>query len=279
MKSQITFTVSFRGSLGKLLVLSTLAPLAVVCCAQSAEKKAEDQAATVIRRQIEIDEDAPNSMNPKGLRIHFSRIGDVQLPGGHVVRYRLRVPGAPEKQSYVLAVWRIGAPMSYFHSKVYTNAKGLLMQHPPLAEQENLDSLKRDDEIEVDLKAARGEPIRYMLASSDEKLFFPGAIVLHPAASKGGNCRLEARLAFPEGQAVLLYGDGLAPGLQIPMQIVSAGDTRTQMLTANKQGHAVAVVAPYVTGKSAGVLKMSVAATGCSASIEIPWGKGSYHPL
>ncbi len=278
MKAQTVFVVPVRARLIKLLLFTCLASLARMGYAQGSGQNAEDKALALIQQQIKLDYPEPNAMNPKGLRIHFSRIGDVQLPEGHFIRYRLLVPGAPDKQSYTLAAWRIGAPFKSFGGQVYTNARGLVMTHPPHPDEENKDALKKEDEIEVDLRAARGEPVRYMLATPDEKLFIPGAVVPYPIQSRNGNCRLEARLGFPEGQAVLLYGDGLPPGLKFPMQSVSEGKTSTQMVTANQHGQAIAIISPYVAGKAAGVLKMSVDVPGCSASVEIPWGKGSYHP-
>jgi hypothetical protein len=278
LKAQTVFMVPVHAKLIKLLVFTCLASLARMGYAQGSGQNAEEEALAQIQQQIKLDYSEPNAMNPKGLRIHFSRIGDVQLPEGHFIRYRMLVPGAPDKQSYTLAVWKIGAPIKSFGAQVYTNARGLVMPHLPHSDEEDKYSLKKDDEIEMDLRAARGEPIRYLLVTPDEKLFIPGTVVPYPIESKKGNCRLEARLGFPEGQAVLLYGDGLAPGLKFPMLSVSEGKTSTQMVTANQHGHAIAVVSPYVAGKAAGVLKISVDVTGCSASVEIPWGKGSYHP-
>jgi hypothetical protein len=279
LKAQTAFVSPIQKRLIQLLVFAFLALLARVCYAQSPEQIAEKQAITLLRQQIGLDNAAPNERNPKGLRIQFHKIGDVQLPEGHSVRYRMLIPGAPDKQSYTLAVWRIGVPVQYTPGQVYTNAKGLVMWHSPTPDQEKKDSLEPADEIEVDLKAARGEPIRYMLESPDGKFFFPGTIVPYPIESADGNCRLEARLGFPEGEGLLVYGDGLPPGDIFPLQSVSEGETHAPMETVDARGHAVAIVIPTVEGKNAGVVKISVGIPGCSVSVEVPWGQGSYRPL
>jgi hypothetical protein len=247
--------------------------------AQASSTGARLAAITLMQQQLGLDNDAPNERNPNGLRIQFQKISEVQQQDGHLVRYRLLVPGAPEKQSYVLEVWRIGTEVQLTPQQVYTNAKGLVMWHQPNPHQEDKDSLDSKDEIEVDLKAARGEPIRYMLASPDGKFFAPGTVVPYPAESRSGNCQMEARLGFPEGEGVLVYLDGLAPGAAVPLQTVSGSVTNAPQITADGHGHAVAIVSPTVPGTNAGVLKISLSIKACSMSLEVPWGDGSYRPM
>jgi hypothetical protein len=276
LKAQSASVKSAWKGLIQFAVFACLALLARNCWTQTADKIANDKAITVLRQQIGLDNDAPNERNPKGLRIQFQKIEDVQLADGHSGRYRLLVPGAPEKQSYTLAVWRIGAEVKYTPGQVYTNAKGLMMWHLPSSDQEQKESLESADEVEVDLKAARGEPIRYMLASQDGKLFFPGTVVPYPVVSENGKCRLEARLGFPEAEGVLVYAQGLTPGGFVPLQTETEGETHNPTMTVDTKGNAVAIVAPYVAGKSKGVVKISVALPGCSLGVEVPWGEESY---
>lgn len=233
----------------------------------------------LMQEQIGLDNDLPNERNPKGLRIQFQKIGDFQRPDGHTLRYRLLIPGAPEKQSYVLEVWRIGTEVQLTPQQVYTNAKGLVMWRAPQPNQENKESLDSKEEIEIDLKASRGEPIRYILVSPDGKLLFPGTVVPFPVESTDKNCHMEARLGFPDAEGVLVYIDGLAPGSAVPLQTVSGAETRSPQVTADEKGHAVAVVAPGVAGNNAGVAKISMTTKACSLSVEVPWGDGSYRPL
>jgi len=84
---------------------------------------------------------------------------------------------------------------------------------------------------------------------------------------------------MPDGEAVLIYADGLDPGADVPFQAVSEGEAHAGSFHANARGHAATVDLPYVTGKNAGLLKVSITAKGCSTAVEIPWGKGSYKPI
>jgi hypothetical protein len=51
------------------------------------------------------------------------------------------------------------------------------------------------------------------------------------------------------------------------------------MRAADALGHAAAIIEPEVAGRNAGVVKISLAAPGCSVSVDMPWGAGSYQPL
>jgi hypothetical protein len=245
----------------------------------SLAQTAPDDTVTMLRRQIGLDDAAPNQANPQGLHIQFQKIENAHPTDPHVVRYRLLAPGAPESETYTLAVWRIGTQVAYTPGQIYTNAKGLLMWHSPKPKQQSKDSLSSADEVEVELKAARGEPVRYMLANVDGKLFIPGTIVPYPLVSRQGNCGLEARLGMPLGQGLLVYVDGLPPGASVPLESESQGEKHSPVVTADAKGHAVALVDPTVVGTNAGVVKISVTTTGCSVSVEVPWGEGSYRPL
>ena len=236
-------------------------------------------AITVMQQQIGLDDAAANERNPNGLRIQFQKISEVQQADGHLVKYRMLVPGVPERQSYVLEVWRIGTEVQNTPQQVYINAKGLLMWHEPRPNQEDKDSLDSKEEIEVELKSARGEPIRYILASPDGKLFIPGTVVPYPAENRNGNCRMETRLGFPEGEGMLVYLDGLASGAAVPLQTDSGSETHSQHAIADAHGHTVAIVAPFVPGNNAGVVKISMTIKACSVSVDMPWGDGSYRPM
>ena len=276
MKGQTAFVNSAGKRLVGLFAFACLVLLVRTCWTQSPEKKANDKAVSVLSQQIGLDTDAPNERNPQGLRIQFQKIEDVKLADGHSGRFRLLAPGVPEKQGYTLAVWRIGTEVKYTQGQVYANAKGLLMWHLPTPDQEQKDALESADEIEVDLKAARGEPIRYMLESPDGKLFVPGTIVPYPIVSEDGKCRLEARLGFPEAEGLVVYVNGLQPGAFVPLQTATEGETHSPTMTVDAKGNAVAIVAPYVAGKNMGVVKISVAVPACTVGVDVPWGDGSY---
>jgi hypothetical protein len=251
--------------------------------AQAPQAALAPDAVKMLNAQVGWDDALPGEHNPTGLRMQFAKIGsEAFLQGktvGHFVRYRILVPGAPQEQTYALAQWKIGGQPQIAYKQVFVNAKGLVMMHQPRPEQQDKDAVEPEDELDVSLQTAAGEPVRYALTSADGKLIVPGTVVPNPIEKKSGNCSLEARLALPDAEGVLLYADGLEPNADIPFQAVSEGEAHPGSFHSNAHGHAATVDLPYVKGKTAGVLKVTIAAKSCSVAIEVPWGKGSYKPL
>jgi hypothetical protein len=237
----------------------------------------------MLNAQVGWDDAMPGEHNPTGMHMNFVKIdSEAFMQGktvGHFVRYRVLVPGAPQEPVYALAHWKIGGQIQVAYNQVYVNAKGLLMLHRPRPDQQDKDAVDPADELDLTLQTAAGEPVRYALTASENNLIVPGTVVPNSIEKEDGNCRLEARLAMPDAEGVLIYADALEPGAEVPFQAISEGESHPGSFHTNAKGHAAAVNLPYVKGKSAGTLKVSVAAKGCSVSIEIPWGKGTYKPL
>jgi hypothetical protein len=265
-----------------LLLCLGLASLVPACVAQSSSQKLPQVVTDMLNQQVWWDAAAPNKQNPEGLHFQFAKIEETNSSQGQYVRYRIYLPGAFEDEKYSLGVWKIGTKVTDLRiiaNEVYVNAKGLLMTHRPRPDQETKDSVESSDEVEATLRPARGEPVRLVLSNPKKTLLFTGTVIPHPIESKDGNCRLEARLALEEGQAVLLYVDGLPPNTDVPFHSTSENESLVETFHVNAQGHAVTVDLPSVIGKEAGLLRVSLATKECSASLEIPWGKGSYKPL
>jgi hypothetical protein len=266
----------------KLLVCLSVAFLAPAGHAQASGQKPPQAVADMLNQQVWWDSASPTDSNPKGQQLQFSKIDEVTHDGKRFVRYRVYLSGAPEGKKYLLQLWKIGTglkEMQTVSESVYVNAKGLLMTSRPRSDQENEDSAANDGEVELALRTARGEPARFVLSIPNKKFLVPGVIVPYPIESSDGLCRLEARLASNDGEAILLYGDGLPPDSVVPLESSSENEAHTASLQVDDRGHAGTVVLPYVIGKDAGVLKASITISGCSVSVEIPWGSGTYSPL
>ncbi len=232
----------------------------------------------MLQRQISWDENSPSEKNPNGLFFQFSKTDETTSSGKRVVLYRAYVVGAPENKKYTLTMWRLGADARILSNQVYVNAKGLLMVHKPSPEQENSDFVG-DAELHFAVQAARAEPVRYALASTDKALLVYGTVVPFPLTDNDRGCELEVRLALSDATAVLIYADGLPANKEIPFQKLSADKPETGKFSVNAQGHAVETEILSTVGKDKGTLKVSLAVPECSVAVEIPWGEGSYHPL
>jgi hypothetical protein len=259
-----------------LLLCFCAASLPFRSMAQSAPSK---NIADLLQRQLGWDDALPDEKNPDGLQFRFSKIDEATTPGGRLLRYRAYVAGTSETKKYALGSWKLGQDLQILPVDVYVNAKGLLMVHKPRPDQENSDSVADEDELDLAFTAARGEPVRFALVSTDKSFMVPGTIVPFPIEASGATCHIEMRLAQPEGQAILVYADGLKPNSTVPFKAISGGDLEAPTFSVNARGHAATADLPYADGTSSGTLKIDVAAKGCAVSLEIPWGKGSYHPF
>jgi hypothetical protein len=257
------------------LCLAVLAPVSV---AQSSKLSDPYETQDLVQRQISWDENSSGKLNPTRLYFQFSKTDETTSSGKRVAHYRAYVFGGPEGKRFSLTVWRIGSEPRILSSNVYVNAKGLLMVRKPRPEQENSDFVG-DDEFQLAVQAARAEPVRYALTSSDKELLVYGTVVPFPLTDTDKGCRLEARLASPDATAVLIYADGLPANAEIPFQLLTGGEPGTGKLNVDAQGHAVTTGFPSLGGKENGSLRVNLTTTECSVAVELPWGKGSYHPL
>jgi hypothetical protein len=232
----------------------------------------------LVQQQINWDANTPGKYNPNRLYFQFSKTDETTSSGRRVAYYRAYVFGAPESKKYSLTVWRIGSDPHTLSGNVYVNAKGLLMTHQPTLRQENSDFVG-DDEFQLTLQAAQAEPVRYALTSSDKEILVYGTVVPFPLTDNDRGCRLEVRLALPDATAVLLYAEGLPANTEIPFQLFTGGEPEAGKLNVDAQGHAVTTVFPASNGKVRGSLRVTLATPECSVAVELPWGKGSYHPL
>jgi len=228
----------------------------------------------LFQRQISWDENSPSEKNPNGLYFQFSKTDETTSSGKRVVLYRAYVVGAPENKKYTLTVWRLGSDPRILSNQVYVNAKGLLMAHKPSPEQENSDFVG-DAELQISVQAVQAEPVRYALASSDKALLVYGTVVPFPLTDTDRGCQLEVRLAHSDATAVLIYADGLPANAEIPFKLLSADKPEMGKFRVNSQGHAVETGILSTSGNDRGMLKVSLAVPECSATVEIPWGKGS----
>jgi hypothetical protein len=216
--------------------------------------------------------------DPSGPRLRFAKFGEFTQRDGHFTRYRVfaeRVEGGP----YILAVLNIGvAPQDVriLTSAAYANRRGLLLTRKPKPYEEDSEAATEGVEYDLGIRAANGEPIRFLLRSKDNKVFVPGTLVPFPIESTDKGCRLEARLAVPEGQAILMYGDGFPPNSEVLVQGDSAGELKEGKHPVDAGGHFQFVELPSVLGKDTGILKETITTKDCSVTASIAWGKSSY---
>lgn len=217
--------------------------------------------------------------HPTGPRLRFVKVGEIAKPDGRFSQYRIYAEGIPEGVPYIFADWKIGTYLENLHvasSSAYVNRRGLLLTKKPGPENEDQESVNDGTEFDVAVQAAVGEPIRFLLRSQDNQILIPGTLVPFPIESADHGCKLTALLAVPEGQAILIYGDGFVPGSEVVIHGDSSGELKESSHAVDERGHFEVVELPGVIGKDAGVLKDTITTKECTVSVSIPWGKGTY---
>lgn len=217
--------------------------------------------------------------NPSGPRLRFVEIDEMTRPDGNFTRYRIYAEGVQEGKPYILALLKIGTfskDVQIISRAAFVNRKGLLLTRKPNAAEEDGETVDTGVEFDLGMQAANGEPLRFLLRSEDNKVFIPGTLVPFPILSSENGCKLEARLAVPEGQAVLIYADGFPPNSEVSVLSDSAGEKKEAKHTADAAGHIQFVDLPFVTGKDSGVVTDSISTKECAVSVSIPWGRGTY---
>ncbi len=219
---------------------------------------------------------------PPGSHLRFVKIGETASDVGHLLRYRIFADAAEEGIPYVLGVWRIGTDLEDLQiltESAFVNRKGLVVNNPPNPAQQDATELTDGSETVVDVKAAKGEPVRFVLRTQDSKTMIGGTLVPFPIESTDESCRLRALLADPEANAILLYADGFPANSVLKVQSSSQGASRSETIYTDAKGHGSAIDAPHVKGMGAGTVTETIRANGCAASVSLPWGAGSFHPM
>jgi len=229
---------------------------------------------TTLLRQSRWDNDASGNLDHLGFHLRFVKAGETQTPEGNVTRYRIFAEGTPEDKVYGIDLWEVGKPASSTGQDVYVNAQGLVMTRQPQPQEEFALQVP-GSEVIVSPKNISGEPTRYALLSRDGGVSAYGTLVPNPVVTQVKGCRLEARVAAPGSEAVLIVADGFEPRTRIPMVLESLGEISNVDVVTDNDGHAVVAGFPFIQGKTQGTLKISAEGDNCLPSVTLNWGSGT----
>jgi hypothetical protein len=245
--------------------------------AQDAGQKLPQVVVDMVNTQVQWDAGSRDSTRP---RLEFVKFDEFNRPDGHFTRFRVFARGVPEGAQYTVAIWKIGTSaqnLQVMSSPAYVNRRGLLLTRKPSADQEKIESAGEGLEFDIGIQAANGEPIRFALRSKDSTVIALGTLIPYPIESSDKGCKLSALLSAPEANIVLVAGDGFAPNADLVVKGDSAGEPKQSKHKTDSNGYVQFAELPYVVGKEAGVLTDTIETSDCSVSVQVPWGKGSYH--
>jgi hypothetical protein len=209
--------------------------------------------------------------NEQHLKLRFVKVDDQATPRGALTRYRVFADGAPENKVYAWRVWHLGEGPKSESGDIYVNARGLLMTHRPLPEEESSAHVP-GGEFTITPEADSAVPLRFDICSRDNQLSIPGTLVPQPIAEQDHGCRLEVRIAQPNASAVLLVADGFPLESKIAVVLESEGQTTNLTMDTDSGGHSIVAGFPYVPGKTQGNLKATAEGPDCLPSVTLPWG-------
>jgi len=219
---------------------------------------------------------------PPGAHLRFAKIDETAAPDGHTLHYRIYADGAQPGTPYVLGLWRIGTAvddLEVLSETAYVNHKGLLLGNLPNPAQQDSDTLTDGSELDVTVKVAKGEPVRFILHSQDWKTMIGGTLIPYPLESVNKNCRLAALIADRDANSALFYFDGLPPNTELAAQGSSNGTVQNQTIDTDAKGHATLIAPTHPKGVDTGTMTESVRTNACAVSVSVPFGAGSYHPM
>jgi hypothetical protein len=197
---------------------------------------------------------------------------------GTVITYDLSAPGLPADKHYTLMGWPLNQPLAPIRGGITLNSGGQLLCAGKTPADCTPGKPGDNPIIDIALQFAKGEPKRFALISDDQKFKAVATVVAFPIVSKDGNCSLEALLASPDGEVMLVTGSGFPASTGVPVSSDSAGEVSNTVWQVNDKGELASMVLPVVRGKTSGESTIFVKSPVCAPKISFHWGKGVYHP-
>jgi hypothetical protein len=213
----------------------------------------------------------PKSNSP-GVSIKVTEVGRSEA---HQIYYQLSASGFPPNLKYTIATWPANRlkPQAGM-TGVTLDASGLAVcaGTPGTCKGDGLNS-----PIHMQFTPVKSEPIRLSLVSDDDKhlrAFISWVPIPNRATDK--KCSFEEVMLAPLSSLVALQGSGYEPNADIQFKSESEGEHHDGQIKSDADGNFYFAVGLGVKGKEKGVAKVKMISTGCSVSLDIPWGKDSY---
>jgi hypothetical protein len=212
-------------------------------------------------------------MNSPGVSIKLKENSREKLNGQTSVTYRLFASGFPKNLSFTIFT-------TGFDLRPVPAVQGVTLDDSGDAVCSGKPGMcsgdKPGDPIDIKLVAAKGQPVRLALISSDGQLKAFTGIILFPITGSDRGCSIEAIRLTQNAEAVLLEGTGFAPSSDAHIRSSSEGESQETVVKADENGGIEQIQLPYVSGKANGITTVNVTSRKCNPSLSYNWGKDSY---
>ena len=202
-----------------------------------------------------------------GTKIEMKEASRITESGHLVVAYEVHVTGAPQDQIYTVMDWPVNLPEPrVLAPQAYIAADGQLC----VAASQQSGPCKSP--IQIRIQPVKGEPLRFMIVSEDQKTRVVTLTVPDPVTGEDRGCSLEAIRLTTKFEAALIRGKGFKPNEKVKYVSNSAGEVVHSTATIGANGVLLMVMEPSVKNKITGTDRIEFKASNCSPVISFKWG-------
>jgi hypothetical protein len=208
-----------------------------------------------------------------GMKAEVLLIKKEEIDGKPLMRYRVKVSGAPHNQLYTLIAWPVTFPQPAAMMEGLAIATDGTVGCPKGSTKNCAEHLK-GAELRLAYSPGIGEIYRHALISEDKKFRVFFSFVPFPILATDKTCSLEVVELKPGFGLVIIRGSGFQPGEGTLLHMQSYQEIHDETMKADAQGQFKVGYTPYVKGRTMGVTDVTAAAKGCSPKISFNWGAG-----
>ena len=227
-----------------------------------------------VQRVVNIQRNWGEKMNSPGASVNLKETSREKLNGQTAVVYRILTSGLSKTATYNIAQLPIDYRANILLEGVTLDESGqaICAGRPDTCGSAD----KPNDPIDLKFIAAKGEPKRLSLISSDGQAKAFVSVVPFPIVGSDRGCSVEAILLFRNAEAVLLHGYGFEPNSTVHHKTISEGEMHEGDEKVDENGVFYTAELPYVQGKVNGTAKVTMQSKKCNPSVSYDWGKDSY---
>jgi hypothetical protein len=191
---------------------------------------------------------------------------------GTVLMYNILGKGFPADKTYDLWFWNLGQKPKKGIDGVSFDKRGLLVCS---GKPGSCTGKGPDDPINIQAKAALGEPKRFAVVSRDGRVAGFAEAVPFPIDATDKNCVLSVVLQAPLAAVVRVSASGFTPYEMLSVSGNLGADSSVHSPTAAPDGSWHAIMGTKGFGQDSGKASIKVAGKNCTVAVSFPWGEGS----
>ncbi|HET6200192.1 MAG: hypothetical protein ACHQJX_12235 [Candidatus Acidiferrales bacterium] len=213
-------------------------------------------------------------MSSPGATMTLKEVSRESVNGATGIEYHIFATGMPKDKLYSLVAVSFDLrPVTYLQGITLDDSGMAICVGRP---ETCGDSSKPNDPVEPILLAAKGEPKRFGLISSDGQNKAFVSVTPFPIEGKDRGCSVDVTLLLAHGEAVLIHGADFQSNVPVNVATLSENEKAGGDLTTDSNGELYYIELPYVKGKTDGKTRVTLTSKACAPSVSYQWGKDTY---